>query len=61
MKHEAALLLGGFGRHEAHARTLNSLTDGFGIGSIILLAFDIELHVGWRDEPHAMPEGLQLA
>ncbi len=61
MKHQAALLLGRFGRHEAHAGPLHCLTDGLSIGSIILLAFDIGLHVGRRDQPHDMPESLQLA
>jgi hypothetical protein len=40
---------------------LHCLTDDLGIRSIILLAFDIGLHVGRRDEPHDMPESLQLA
>jgi len=31
------------------------------IGSVILLAFDIGLHVGRGDNPHGMPERLKLA
>jgi hypothetical protein len=61
MQHQAALLLGCFGRHEAHARPLHRLADSFGVGSIILLAFDIGLHVGRRDETHTVPQSLQLA
>ena len=61
MQHQAALLLGRFGRHEAHARPLHRLADGFGIGSVILLAFDIGLHLGRRDQTHGVSESLQLA
>jgi hypothetical protein len=60
MQHQAALLLGRFRRHEAHARPLRRFAYGLGIGSIILLAFDIGLHVGRRNEPHGMTESLQL-
>src|SRR6476660_7841261 len=41
MQHQTALLLGRFGRYEAHARPLDRFTDCLGISSIILLAFDI--------------------
>jgi len=61
MENQAALLLGRFGRHEAHARPLYCLADGLGIGSVILLALDVRLHIGRRDEPHGMPESFQLA
>ena len=56
MQHQATLLLGRFGRHEAHARPLHRLADGLGIGGVILLAFDIGLHVGRRDETHGVPD-----
>jgi len=61
MQHQAALLLGCFDRHEAHARPLHCLADRFGIGRVILLAFDVRLHVGRRNETHGMSKGLQLA
>jgi hypothetical protein len=61
MQHQAALLFGRLGRHEAHARSLHCLTDGLGIGGVVLLAFDIRLHVGRRDKAHSVPKSLQLA
>ena len=61
MQHQAALLFGRLGRHKAHARALHGLADGFGICRIVLLAFDIRLHVGRRNQPHGMAEGLQLS
>jgi hypothetical protein len=60
MKHEAALLLERLGLNEAHARSHDSFTDGFGIGSIVLLALEIGLHVGRRHQPNSVAEGLQL-
>jgi len=61
MEDQAALLLGRFRRHEAHARPLHRLTDRLGIGSVVLLAFDVGLHVGRRDETDGMSERLQLS
>ena len=53
MQHQTALLLGRFGRYEAHARPLDRFTDCLGISSIILLAFDIGLHVEPEGSEHA--------
>jgi hypothetical protein len=61
MKHQAALLLGTFGRDEAHVRPLHGLADGLGIGRIVLLALDVRLHIGRRDEAHGMTESLKFA
>jgi hypothetical protein len=60
MQHQAALLFGRFGLHEAHARTHDGFADRLSIGSIVLLAFEIGLHVGRRHQPNSMAEGLQL-
>jgi hypothetical protein len=61
MKHQAALLLGCLDRHETHTWPLYRLTDGLGVGSIILLAFDVGLHISRRDEAHGMTESPKLA
>ena len=60
MEHEAALLLGRLGLHEAHARSHDGFADGLGIGSIVLLAFEVGLHVGRRHQPNGVAERLQL-
>ena len=61
MEHEAALLLGRLRLHKAHARSHDGFADGLGVGSVVLLAFDIGLHVGRRDETHGVPQSLQFA
>src|SRR6476659_5202996 len=61
MEHEAALLRGRLGFHEAHARTQDGLADGLGIGGIVLLALEIGLHVGRRHQSNSVAECLQLA
>ncbi len=60
MEHETALLFGRLGLNEAHARSHDSFTDGFGIGSVVLLALEVGLHVGRRHQPNGVAERLQL-
>jgi hypothetical protein len=45
MQHQLALLLGRFDLHETHGRASHRLADRLGIGSVILVALDIGLHV----------------
>jgi hypothetical protein len=46
MEHEAALLLGRLRLHKAHARSHDGFADGLGVGSVVLLTFEVGLHVG---------------
>jgi hypothetical protein len=41
-------------------RTLNGLANRFGIRRIVLLAFDVRLHVGRRHKFNFMPERREL-
>src|SRR5271166_4659745 len=57
---QAGLLLRRFDRHEAHIGPLHGLANRFGIDRVVLLAFDVRLHVGRRHELHFMPERREL-
>src|SRR4029453_15748194 len=61
MKHQTGLLVGCLGWHEPHARPLNRLADGLGISGIVLLAFQVRLHVCWWHQSNRVTESLQLA
>ena len=61
MEHQAALLLGRLGRDEPHVRPGDGLADGLRISGIVLVPFDIGLHVGWWHQPHGMAQRLELA
>src|SRR5262244_941458 len=54
VEHQAALLLGRLGWHEPHVGPGNRLTDGLGVSRIVLLPFDVWLHVGRRHQPNDM-------
>src|ERR1700757_4720966 len=45
MQHQAGLLLFGLGRHEPHRRPRDRLADGSSVVGIVLVAFEIGLHV----------------
>lgn len=60
MERQATLLFGGLGRNEAHAWPRDRFADGFGIGGIILLAFEVGPHVGGGHQPNGMAEGRSL-
>jgi hypothetical protein len=59
--HARALLLERLHRRRADVRPSCRLTDGRGVGDIVLLPRDVWLDEGWRDEPHLMPERLEFA
>jgi hypothetical protein len=61
MKHQAALLLRRLGWHEPHGCPGDGLADRLGICRIVLLTFDVRLHVRWRHQPHGMAECLKFA
>ena len=60
MEHETALLFERLGLNEAHARSHDGFADRLGIGSIVLLALEVGLHVGRRHQPNRVAERLQL-
>jgi hypothetical protein len=61
MEHQAALLPGRLGRDEPHVRPGDRLTDRLRICSIVLLPFDVGLHVGRWHQPHGVAERLEFA
>jgi hypothetical protein len=54
MQSQAGLLLWRFDRYETHIGPLHSFANRFGISRVILLAFDVRLHIGRR---HVIEEG----
>ena len=61
MKHQAALLLGRLGRHEPHVGSGDRFANRLCVSHVILLPFDVGLHVGRRHQSHRMTECLELA
>src|SRR5450759_5166480 len=61
VEHQAALLLGSLGWHEPHVGPGDCLADGLCVSRVILLPFDIGLHVGRRHQPHGVTKCLELA
>src|SRR5436309_1597704 len=55
------LLLGRLDRHKPHRRARNRFANRFGIGGVVLVAFDVRLHILRRHQPHLMPKRAQLA
>src|SRR5262249_15873086 len=55
-----ALLLGCLGRDKPRVCPGDRLADGLGASGVILLPFDIGLHIGRRHQPYGMAKGLQL-
>ena len=60
VEHQAALLLGRFGRHEPHVRPLHRLADRLRVGGIVLLPLHVRLYIGRRHELHGVAKGLQF-
>ena len=61
MQHQATLLLGGLGLDKPHVGPGDCFADRLGIGGIVLMAFDIRLHIGRRHQARGMAERLELA
>ena len=61
VKHQAALLLGRLGWHEPHVGSGDGFTNRLSVSHVVLLPFDVRLHVSRRHQPHGMAECLQLA
>ena len=56
----ASLLFLALDRHEPHRGPLRRLANRFGIGRVVLLAFDERLDVGRWDQPHRVPKLTEL-
>src|SRR5450631_2705716 len=61
VKHQAALLLRRLRRYETHVSSGDRLADSLCVSHVILLPFDIGLHVGRRHQPNGMAERLKFA
>src|SRR5476649_126650 len=61
VKHQAALLLRRLRRYETHIGSGDRLADSLCVSHVILLPFDIGLHVGRRHQPNGMAQCLELA
>ena len=61
MQRQARLLLRRFDRHETHIRPLHRLANRLGVGRVVLLAFDVRLHIDRRYEFNFMPKRSELA
>ena len=61
MQQLTCLLLRRLDRHKAHPRALNRLANRFGVGRIVLVAFNVRLDVLRRHQPYLMPKRSELA
>ena len=61
VKHQAALLLRRLGRHEPHVGSGDGFTNCLCVSHVVLLAFDVGLHVSRRHQSHGMAERLEMA
>src|SRR5450759_113347 len=61
VKHQAALLLRRLGRNEPHVGSSDRFANRLGVSHVVLLPFDIGLHVSWRHQPNGMTECLEFA
>src|SRR5262245_57119389 len=59
MQHEAALLFCRLGLDKPHVWSNNRFADRLGIGGIVLLAFEVGLHVRRRHQADGVTKGLQ--
>jgi hypothetical protein len=48
VEHQAALLLRCLGLHEPHVRSADGFADGLSVRGVVLLSFEVRLHVGRR-------------
>jgi hypothetical protein len=61
MKHQAALLLRRLGWHEPHVGARDRFANRFCVSHVVLLPFDVGLHVGRRHQSHGMAKCLEFA
>src|SRR5271165_3337791 len=60
MEHQAALLLGSLGCNEPHIGSGDGFANRLSIGHVVLLPFDVGLHIGRRHQTHRMTKSLEL-
>ena len=60
MLHQLALLLGRFSPYKTHRRPPHRFADRRGIGSIVLVALDVGLHILRRHQPYLMAKLREL-
>ena len=60
VEHQAALLLGSLGHNKSHVGPGDRLANGLGVSGIILLPFDVGLHVGRWHQSHRVAKCLEL-
>src|SRR5471032_562454 len=60
MKHQAALLLGRLGWDEPHVGASDCFTNRLRVSHVVLLTFDVGLHVSRRHQPHGMAKRLEF-
>ena len=58
VKHQATLLLRCLGWHEPHVGSGDGLADRLGVSHVVLLPFDVRLHVGRRRQPNGVTKCL---
>jgi hypothetical protein len=58
MERQTALLFRRLGGDEPHIRPGNCFTDRLRVSSIVLLPFNVGLHVGWRHQRTVWPSAL---
>ena len=61
VEHQAALLLRRLGLDKPHVGPGDSLADRLGVSRIVLLPFDVGLHVGRWHQSHGMAKRLEFA
>jgi hypothetical protein len=61
VKHQAALLLRCLCWHEAHVGSGDRFANSLSVSHVVLLPFDVGLHVSRRHQSHGMAECLELA
>jgi hypothetical protein len=61
VKHQATLLLGGLGLNEPHVGPGDGFADGLCVSRIVLLPFDVGLHVSRWHQPHGVAKRLEFA
>jgi molybdenum-dependent DNA-binding transcriptional regulator ModE len=61
VKHQATLLLRRLAWHEAHIGAADGFADSLRVSHVVLLPFDVGLHVSRRHQSRGMTEGLKFA
>ena len=54
VEHQAALLIGRLRFDEPHRRPRHRFANGCRVGNVVLLPFDVRLHIRWRHQAHSM-------